>query len=253
MKKTDHISLYDFMPPVLSGRLKHVQQALQALRSRILYPAYSTQLEGRYLYFGNLGKVERQYQEEKFVGLALVPLSSRDILHNAYNPLPCRDGSIPKIQSQDVFEHLEFQKIPRVLDEIYRVLAPGGIFRLSLPDYNSPIHRQRCVFDWNGEILSDTLCGGSVVYDSRTQAAQAVFSKDGNAHLWFPTYELVRALILQSKIKVCTSIRFYHYFINAHDYVCENIPDLEMPVMRVPPLDMRAEGKPISIVVDFIK
>ena len=69
--------------------------------------------------------------------------------------LPYADNSIAKIQAQDVLEHLPFDKVPFVLDEIYRVLKPGGIFRLSVPDYRSPVHKRRSVYDWRGRVTGD--------------------------------------------------------------------------------------------------
>src|SRR5438128_793923 len=87
-----------------------------------------------YLYFGSLGPHERQFQVPNFIGLALEPAHDREIRHNLTDPLPYPDASIARIQAQDVLEHLPFDKVPLVLDEIYRVLKPGGTFRLSVPD-----------------------------------------------------------------------------------------------------------------------
>ena len=87
----------------------------------------------QYLYFGSLGPQERQYAVPNFVGLALNPAHDREIRHDALAPLPFADASIAKVQAQDVFEHLPFEKVPGVLDEVWRVLKPGGVFRLSLP------------------------------------------------------------------------------------------------------------------------
>ena len=81
-----------------------------------------------YLYFGSLGQHERQFQIANFVGLALEPAHDREIKHDLTGPLPYADDSIAKIQAQDVLEHLPFEKVPFVLDEIYRVLKPGGRF-----------------------------------------------------------------------------------------------------------------------------
>ena len=96
-----------------------------------------------YLYFGALGPHERQYQIPNFVGLALEPAHAREVRHDLTAALAYGDNSIAKIQAQDVLEHLPFERVPFVLDEIYRVLKPGGVFRLSVPDYRSPVHRRR--------------------------------------------------------------------------------------------------------------
>ena len=85
-----------------------------------------------YLYFGSLGAHERQYQIPNFTGLALEPKHGREIKHDLTQPLPYPDNSIAKVQAQDVLEHLAFDKVPFVLDEIYRVLKSGG--RLAVSD-----------------------------------------------------------------------------------------------------------------------
>jgi hypothetical protein len=79
------------------------------------------------------------------------------------------------------------------------------------------------------------------------------FLGDGNAHVWFPTYQSVCALVDRSDLRKCRRIAFYHYFIDSDRYVTDPIPENEMFVMRAPPNDMRAGGRPISIVADFQK
>lgn len=206
-----------------------------------------------YLYYGALGKEERQYGIGNFIGLTLHPQHEREIKHDALDRLPFPDGAVQKIQVQDVFEHLPRERIPSVLDEIYRVLASEGVFRLSMPDYRSPLLKKRSVYDSTGRILADLMVGGTVSYDADTEGVVPRFTSDGNAHVWFPTYEGVLELIANSTIRFCSEIRFYHYFIDDVRYVCDPFPENEMHVMRAPPYDDRAGGKPISIVVDFRK
>lgn len=64
--------------------------------------------------------------------------------HSAYDRLPCQEQSIEKIQAGDAFEHLEFNSIPKILDDIYRVLVKGGTLRLSVPDYLSQHNLEDC-------------------------------------------------------------------------------------------------------------
>ena len=206
-----------------------------------------------YLYYGGIGAHERQYQIPNFVGLALHPKGDREIKHDATDPLPYADNSIRKVQSQDVFEHLPKETIPAILDDIYRVLKPGGVFRLSVPDYRSPLLTRRSVYNRDGEVIADLMMGGSVQYDASTASAAAQFTTDGNAHIWFPKYETVLDLVIRSQIRKCSEIKFYQYFIDDKNYVVEEYPENEMHVTRSVPFDNRAGGAPISIVVDFIK
>jgi len=206
----------------------------------------------QYLYFGSLGLHERQYQIANFIGLALQPAHDREIQHNFTDPLPFADGSIAKIQAQDVLEHVAFEKVPAILDEIYRVLRPGGIFRLSVPDYRSPVLKRRSIYDARGRVIGDLLMGATSYLDQTTGDARVRFSEDGDAHLWFPRYELITHLVLKSEIRKA-AIHFYQAFLDDHSYLCEPVPENEMFVQRAAPHDRRAGGAPISIIADFVK
>lgn len=206
----------------------------------------------RYLYFGNLFVPSHQYKSGLFHGLALYPKSDRDIQHDARLPLPFSNETILGFQSQDVFEHLEYDLVPKVLDEIYRCLVVGGRFRLSLPDYNSPLLRARSIYDSDGNILCDLAMGGRV--EAKLNAKTEVsFQPGGDSHLWFPVYCNVMSLILSSQLRKSAEIKFQHCWIDKHNSICHDFEQGEMPVSRIPPFDMRADGKPISIVVDFVK
>ena len=208
---------------------------------------------GKYLYYGNLGVNERQYSVDQFIGLALHPGHDREIKHNALDRLPFDNESIQKIQSQDVFEHLPYASITKIFDDIYRVLKVDGVFRLSVPDYRSPLLKKRSVYNHKGCVIGDLMMGARVSYDGGNGSVKTDFSTDGNAHIWFPKYELILDLVIQSKLRLCSKICFYQYFADEESYVCNPIPEDEMYVMRCVPNDPRANGMPISIVVDFTK
>lgn len=217
------------------------------------YPSFNTRMVNVYLYYGNIFPKEKQFSIEKFIGLSLNPRFKKDVRHNALSKLPCKDNSIEKIQSQDVFEHIHFESLPNILNDIFRVLKPNGIFRLSLPDYNSPALFCDCVYDYKGNVLADLSSGSTIIYDRKSQCLRVLHSENGGPHLWFPTFKKVNELINHSSIKFCKNIIFYQYFINKKNFVCKPIPENEMFVLRAAPHDNRAGGKPVSIVVDFIK
>jgi SAM-dependent methyltransferase len=205
-----------------------------------------------FVYFGNLFPHEPQYLSGRFVGLALVPRFDRDIPHDARAALPFADDSVAGFQSQDVFEHVEKEMIPGIFDDIYRCLRPGALFRLSLPDYNSPLLRRRSAYDHQGNVLYDVAMGGTLKAEMNG-GIEAVLPSGGDAHLWFPTYAELLSLIIASNIRRCRKIAFHHHWLTPHEYVMRDFDQSLMPVSRTPPRDMRADGKPISIVVDFVK
>lgn len=226
---------------------------LERRRAKKTYDSWFANEPNKYLYYGNLGKDEKQYEIRNFFGLALYPAHERELMHDATHPLPFLIDSISKVQSQDVFEHLEIGTIPFIFNEIFRVLKRGGVFRLSLPDYHCELLKKRSVYDYNGNILGDLMMGATPLYDKESGGIQVELLQDGNAHKWFPTYDIVQDLISKSDLINCDKIIFYQCYLNEKEHICNPIPDNEMIVMRSVPIDTRANGKPISIVIDFVK
>jgi predicted SAM-dependent methyltransferase len=57
-----------------------------------------------------------------------------DLTWDIAKPLPLPDGSLRGIYSEHVLEHLPFQSMPRILNDWFRVLEPGGRMRILVPD-----------------------------------------------------------------------------------------------------------------------
>lgn len=208
--------------------------------------------DARQLYLGSLPKQSSQYAEG-FVGVCLDPKHDREIQHDLASPLPLSDSVIEQIQAEDVLEHIDLDCVPSLLSEIWRVLTPRGRFRLSVPDYRSPVLKARSVYDQHGKVICDTLMGGKIKYDPDSASTSVRFPPGGHTHLWFPTYELVTEAILKSDLRLCRRIDWHHYWRADSDWVARPFDMGVMPVKRCPPVDMRADGKPISIIVDFEK
>src|ERR1700722_13718413 len=86
------------------------------------------------LYAGDLPDMP-EYRTTQQVGLSLTQEDKWHIRHDVSKPLPISDESVDTYQSEDVFEHIEYEKIPATISEVHRVLKKGGLFRLSVPDY----------------------------------------------------------------------------------------------------------------------
>jgi len=66
----------------------------------------------------------------------VAPLHGIDCVHDLnVRPWPWDSGSVSEIKIYDVLEHLD-ELIPSI-EEIWRILAPGGICRISVPYWNS--------------------------------------------------------------------------------------------------------------------
>lgn len=59
------------------------------------------------------------------------------IEHDLREPLPFRDSSFQVVYHSHVLEHLEPLEAAQLLEECHRVLAPGGILRMVVPDLES--------------------------------------------------------------------------------------------------------------------
>lgn len=76
-----------------------------------------------------IGKMTKQRLAEHELGL-FRRLQYLDIT----KPLPFADASVAAVFSSHVFEHLFMDEVHRLVAEIHRVLAPGGVCRVVVPD-----------------------------------------------------------------------------------------------------------------------
>lgn len=206
------------------------------------------------LYLGSIEKAQIQRKDGSFIGTSIYPMHFFEIFCDLSRAcLPFASSTIYKVQGEDVLEHLNYEQLPNLFDEIYRVLVIGGVFRVSVPDYQAPFLLKRCVFDYSGEIVLDASTDSNVGFDIVSGTPTLHNDALGNSHLWFPTHNLLLQLIQESHFKNSSEVVLYHGYFSKVDFVTEVIPDHTMPVRRSPPGDFRNEGKPISLVLDIIK
>ena len=60
--------------------------------------------------------------------------SRADIYLNAYHRMPFSDQTFFYLYSEHTLEHLKITKVKFFLEECLRILKPGGIFRITVPD-----------------------------------------------------------------------------------------------------------------------
>ncbi len=66
-----------------------------------------------------------------------IPWSSKILIHDIRKPLPFSDGSASAIYASHVLEHLYLEEAQRLIREAFRVLGPGGILRVVVPDLHA--------------------------------------------------------------------------------------------------------------------
>ena len=99
-----------------------------------------------FLYAGDLKKwnsisVEKRFKltNKKWIGLTL-PLYGKNgygteddnhILFDILNKMPLDDNTVDIYQSEDVHEHIEYDLLTEQINDIYRCLKKGGLFRFN--------------------------------------------------------------------------------------------------------------------------
>ena len=225
------------IPARIAGALGRGAEAIVFRRSkwRVLCDR-----ERIFLYAGN---VPDSGHYDRFTGLSLWKSDSRHIRHDIRRRHLLPDDSVDVYQAEDVLEHIAFTKLPAIINDIHRILKPGGIFRLSLPDYRCDVLRERSRKNEAGEIMFDPGGGGSFT-GRRVRGA---------GHLWFPRFETVRELLQGSCFRDCWT--FYHYYDEKGNAVLQPIDYGVGYVKRTPDHDPRVGNpfRPMSIVVDAVK
>lgn len=197
--------------------------------------------EAVFFYAGDIPDSE-YYSRYDYVGLSLKRADKRHIRFDVTEKYPIPNDTIDAYQAEDVFEHIPYQYLVDAINEIYRILKPGGYFRLSVPDYRFDEYANRVQRDGQGKIIFDPDGGGDYC--------------DGNVinggHVWFPTFESVNDLVLRSKF---SNYEFYHYYTKGGESVTKEIDYSKGYIQRTPDHDKRSANpyRAMSIVVDMYK
>ncbi|HTY38565.1 MAG TPA: glycosyltransferase family 9 protein, partial [Bacteroidota bacterium] len=186
------------------------------------------------------GDVPGRSEYQGWVGLSLANSDERHLQHDITQPLPLPDASVDAFQAEDVFEHIPYDKLGAVVNEIHRVLKPGGYFRLSIPDYGCDVLRDRSKKNAKGDIVFDPGGGGT---------------PEQPGHVWFPRHESVARLLNKSAFGKHGKIRFLHFWAMDGSYVTNEIDYARGFIQRTPDNDKRVQSpyRPMSIVVDLEK
>ena len=70
---------------------------------------------------------------EGYVNLDDRSIVEPDLLCDISNVLPYRDNEIDEVRAFDFLEHIPIGKTVKVIEDIYRVLKPGGLFEHFTP------------------------------------------------------------------------------------------------------------------------
>ncbi len=211
------------------------------------------------------GDVPDRQEYEGWVGLSLYQCNKNHIRHSVYEPFPIPDESVDAFQAEDVFEHLSYEKIVEILNEIFRILKPKGYLRLSVPDYRCDINYNRSIRDSEGRVIFDPGAGKR----SKTKLFKLKLYKrlypllytntvrqiTGSGHYWFPTIESVKSLLEKSKFASGGEVNFLHYYDIDWTPITNKIDYSKGYISRTPDHNKTVQNpfRPLSLVVDIIK
>ena len=146
-----------------------------------------------------------------------------NVLHDITKPFPLDDNSVDRILASQVFEHIESCYWTPILTELYRILKPGGLLRIDVPDYRNP--------KYNGVEI------------------ELGFDPENDWHLVITTYELMKRYTDNCPFEI---VEYKHYWDG--DKFIKNEIDYSLGwVSRTPDNDKRDSPFAQSLVVDFIK
>ena len=75
-----------------------------------------------------------QVRRDGWTVVDIQPGPAVDVVANCLDLSAIADGAARELYASHVLEHLGFDEVPRALAEWHRVLAPGGMLRVSVPD-----------------------------------------------------------------------------------------------------------------------
>jgi len=118
-----------------------------------------------------------------------------DIFWDLRNGIPFPNESITKIYSSHFFEHLTYKEGQDILDECLRVLIPGGIFSICVP--NARLYVEAYLFDTDFDI--DMYIGYKPAFNNVTKIdyINYIAYMDGHHKFMFDEENLIQILKLK--------------------------------------------------------
>ncbi|MGB3239644.1 MAG: tetratricopeptide repeat protein [Geitlerinemataceae cyanobacterium] len=192
------------------------------------------------LYTGSQLELAKQ---QGWIGISNCQSDEEHIQYSWQKPFPLPDNLVDVFVCDNFLQHISpHQLLNVVFPELYRILKPGGVLRISLPDYYSNTLWGRSWKDKGGKPYFDP-GGGGKWNPARKQVTHG-------GHVWFPTYEQLESLIELSPLHYC-QIDWLHYYTQNGDVIMnapENlnrvqIDDLNLDIQKAGDADL------LSIVV----
>lgn len=179
--------------------------------------------------------------ETDWIGISSKIDNDRFILHDYTNEkLPFENNSVDIFKCEEVLQTIDVHKVEKLINNIYEILKPGGLLRISLPDYECDILKDRLIK--NGNVLYDPGSGSTYDFESQTI---------NGGTLWFPKFKYVCDILDTTSF---TIFDYLHYYDDDNQVLNDIDYDLGF-IKRTPDNDIRVSKprRPMSIVIDCYK
>lgn len=146
---------------------------------------------------------------ESYISVDINPPSEGwSVKQDLKKPIPLPDNSVTRILSEDFLEHIKVEEIKTLLVECFRLLKPGGMMRIGVPDYNNPKD-----------------------YPYLKKGSDPRFPR----HITLTNYKLMKKIIEESPF---SRYEFYHYWDDGK-FICKKIDYSFGVIKRTPDNDPR--------------
>jgi hypothetical protein len=135
---------------------------------------------------------------EGYFNLDRNPKDDRIAKAEAY-PLDFFDYAVQEVRASHILEHFSHRETQAVVNEWVRILKPGGILKIAVPDFNYIVNAYR---EQRDEPIGSYLMGGQV---DENDFHKAVFDRDGLTHV-LETAGLVDIQPWTSEIQDCAAL-----------------------------------------------
>jgi predicted SAM-dependent methyltransferase len=88
-----------------------------------------------------------------WLNVDLEPLENRIAYMDAANDYPLPDSSMDFVYCEHLFEHLSFLQQMKMLNEVLRVLKPGGVFRVATPNLDAILETLKSRTEFSKEYI----------------------------------------------------------------------------------------------------
>lgn len=137
------------------------------------------------------------------VGMARPRWPSNVVRHNVLRGLPAPTDTVEALYSSHMLEHLYLRQAESVLHDCRRVLRPGGIVRLALPDADrwaaDLVAGRTCEYETPGLEFNHRLLAHP--WEPPTLKSRVQSMVGGSPHRWQPTRDLVAHMLTEAGFK----------------------------------------------------